>query len=90
MHSKAAPGHQRFATEYVLSREPDYIMLSFSGQVDRPLPNGPAGWRLLPERTNYAMIDLLRHPTVVERYRYRAEPLSDGTWMEFLEKRLDP
>jgi hypothetical protein len=27
------------------------------------------------------------HPEVLAAYAYRAEPLGDGTWVEFLERR---
>jgi arabinofuranosyltransferase len=85
--SEAAVGHQRYATDYILSREPRYIFFTSSGLSARPSFADPESRRRLPKRTNWALIDLTTHPTVLRDYRYRAEILPNGRWVEFLERR---
>jgi hypothetical protein len=83
----AAVGHQKYDTPYILSREPKYIFFSMSGLLLRPVMESVENRRKLPGRTNQALIDLVTHPEVLAAYAYRAEPLGDGTWVEFLERR---
>ncbi len=87
VYSAGAPGHQKYATEYVVSRAPRYIFFSFSGQTSEPLLRTPESRRRLPASTNFAILDLVNHPVVMDQYDYRGEPLPNGTWMEFLQKR---
>ena len=70
-----------------MSRAPRYVIFSISGQFDRPLLDGGSKLDALLPRTNHALIDLVAHPVVREQYDYRAEPLPDGTWVEYLARR---
>jgi hypothetical protein len=83
----AAVGHQKHDTEYVLSRRPRYIFFTSSGQVTAPLFRTVDSRRRLSTRTTQALGELVTHPKTLADYEYRAEPLSDGTWVEFLELR---
>jgi hypothetical protein len=87
VHAAAAIGHQKYASDYIVSRAPRYIIFSNSGQFRAPLLDDGRNLDALLPRTNYAMLDLVSQPAVRAHYEYRAERLADGTWVEFLELR---
>ncbi|MCH2170708.1 hypothetical protein MK489_07975 [Myxococcota bacterium] len=80
IHAAAAVGHQRYHTDYILEKRPDYIVVSSSGLFDRP--NRP-----LPPKYAYAMIDLIRDPRTRESYRYRSVRLPSGKYIELYERK---
>ncbi len=77
-HAVAVVGHQRYHTDYILEKRPDYIVVSSSGLFDRPK-------RPLPPKYAYAMIDLIRDPRTRELYRYRSVRLPNGRYVDLYE-----
>jgi hypothetical protein len=82
----AAVGHQKHDTDYILRRKPRYIFFSSSGIVSAPQFRDVESRRRWGPRTNQALAELTTHPDTIAQYMYRAEQLSDGTWIEFLER----
>jgi arabinofuranosyltransferase len=83
----AAVGHQKHDTEYVLGRKPRYIFFTSSGQFNAPLFRDVESRLRLSTRTSQALKELVVHPETLATYEYRAQRLSDGTWVELMEFR---
>ena len=89
VHPESAIGHQKWATEYVISKAPDYIFFPTSGVVTGPTVETLESRYRLPSRTHQALIDLVTNPDVLARYQYRAQPLGNGFWVELLQRRRE-
>jgi hypothetical protein len=87
VHPEAAVGHQKWATDYVLSRAPKYIFFPTSGVVRGPTVETVASRYRLPARTHQALIELVTHPETIARYEYKAYPMPDGFYVELLQRR---
>lgn len=72
-------GHQKYNTDYILSRYPDYIISPASGLFDKPVGAG------LDKRYNYSLYDLITNPQTMLRYEYRAIPLNMRGFVEYLQ-----
>ena len=87
VHIAAPAGHQKYDTDYVLRRAPDFIFFLSSGMPFQPL------FRTVEDRIRwlddkgFALEDLVTDPRTLDGYVYRAEQLEDGRWVELLEKR---
>lgn len=87
VHIAAPAGHQKYDTDYVLRRAPDFIFFLSSGMPLRPI------FRTVEDRVRwlddkgFALEDLATDPRTLDAYVYRAEQLEDGRWVELLEKR---
>ena len=84
---RGAPGHQKFATDYVLGRQPDFIFFPSSGVLPTPLFRTIESRHNLAERSTHALMDLTTRPAIERDYVYQATPLDDGTWIELLRRR---
>jgi len=80
-------GHQKYDTDYVLSRQPDYIVYQSSGLFDRPVHPGGA---LLPGEYAHAFRDLVADPRTWSAYEYQAFRMENGRYIEVLRKRGTP
>lgn len=84
------PGHLKSATEYVLRRRPDVVVLAAPGPAGEP---AYASWpRAMPavHPALFAVGDLLARPETQHRYQYRWRRLSDGAAFEWLERSESP
>jgi hypothetical protein len=84
---RGAPGHQKFATDYVLGRQPAFIFFPSSGVLPKPLFGTIQSRYNLAERSTHALMDLTTRPVMEKDYVYQAAPLDDGTWVELLRRR---
>lgn len=87
VHPEAAVGHQKWATDYILSKAPTYIFFPSSGVVRGPTVETVASRYRLPARTHQALIELVTRPETISRYEYRAYRMPDGFWVELLQRR---
>jgi len=78
IYSEGAVGHQRYHTDYVLSRRPTYIVLNQSGLYDEV--NTEIGLRHA-----YALWDILQDPRTRDSYDFRTVTMSNGKIILFLE-----
>ena len=83
----APPGHQKYDTDYVLGRRPTYIFFLSSGMPDEPLFRTVEDRQRWLDAKGHALEDLSTDPRTLEMYRYRAERLANGKFVEFLELR---
>ena len=90
VYPEAAPGHQRYFSEYVLSKRPDLIVLPTSGLYrEAPLYR----WPDVPRsgfNHAFALHDLLDRRETQTLYTYEASQLPDGTYVEYLERKATP
>jgi hypothetical protein len=86
IETSARVGHQRFDSDYVLSRRPDVIVLQESGRSRGPRFRSDEWPHFTPEEMEYvqAMEDLLRQDLTKRMYEYRPERLPNGTYLEAL------
>ncbi len=79
----ASVGHAKYHTDYILTQEPDYIVLLTGG-----VPELSQQWpELLDKDYGYALYDLVTDPRTARRYKYQAVKLSDGRYIEFLQRK---
>jgi hypothetical protein len=81
----AAPGHDKFDNDYVLSREPSYVMLVAVLTKD-PLPTDIQRRILEAERVQKVNLDMFNNPAFQEGYR-PANVLLEGGHMNFFVRR---
>jgi hypothetical protein len=74
----AAVGHQRFHTDYVLSRRPTYIVFNQSGLYDHPSPE-------VGLKHAFALWDIIQDPRTPEIYDLRTVTMANGKVVLFLE-----
>lgn len=77
-------GHQRYDTDYVLSRRPDYIIYQSSGVFDRPTHPGGA---VHPGEFPHAFEDLATDARTRALYEYQAILLDNRRYLELLRLR---
>ncbi|HEX6902214.1 MAG TPA: hypothetical protein VF789_21030 [Thermoanaerobaculia bacterium] len=87
-HGKVDPagrvGHQKYDTEYVLARRPDYILSQSSGLFPEPLlRRDPSIARSYPR----AFSELFFDERVRRLYDYRAIRMNNGRYIELLQRR---
>jgi hypothetical protein len=87
IRADAPAGHQKYDTDYVLARQPDFIFFLSAGMPARPLFRTIDERRQWLDEKGFALEDLVTDPRTLERYVYRAERLGNGRWVEFLERR---
>lgn len=78
---EAAIGHQKYATDYVLSRRPDYIVFRTAGWYDEPVARDAYPVSM---EYDYALFDLTRDPRLKLWYTYGSARMDNGRWVEFL------
>lgn len=71
-------GHQKYNTDYILARRPDYIISPASGLFNKPVGAG------LDKRYNYSLYNLITNPQTLQWYEYRTISLDNHTFVEFL------
>ena len=84
----AAPGHDRFDNDYVLSREPSYVLL-VAVMTPRPLPADIQRRMLEAERVQRVNLDMFNNPTFQAEYRPVNVQL-EGGYMNFFVRRDMP
>lgn len=87
-HGKVDPagriGHQKYDTEYVLTRRPDYILSQSSGLFSEPpLQRAPSLAKAYPR----AFSDLFFDERIRQLYDYRAIRMRNGRYIELLQRR---
>jgi hypothetical protein len=81
IHPEAAIGHQKYATDYILSRRPDYIVFRTAGWYDEPVARDAYP---ISMEYDYALFDLTRDPRLKLWYAYGSARMDNGRWVEFL------
>jgi len=84
VYAAGYPGHQRYHTEYILGRRPDYIVYHSSGRFTEPRNEDSAS---IPKPFGYALYDLANNPRTKELYEYRALRMENGRFVELLQLR---
>ncbi|HYP38918.1 MAG TPA: hypothetical protein VEX13_01030 [Chloroflexia bacterium] len=80
----AVVGHQKYNTDYILEQRPDYIVFASSGVYTEP--SDPLV-RDMNKRYYYSVYDLANDLRTQEMYEFKAVPLADGTYVEFLQRK---
>lgn len=78
VYAEGAVGHQRYHTDYVLSRQPTYIIFNQSGLYDEPSHE-------IGLRHAYALWDILQDPRTSMLYDLRTVTTGDANVILFLE-----
>jgi len=78
---EAETGHQKYNTDYVLSRRPDYIIYNSSGQYLEPIYRDP---HKITTRYAYALYNLALDERTSTLYQYEAIRMENGRIIEFL------
>jgi hypothetical protein len=81
----APPGHQKYDTDYVLAKRPTYIFFLSSGMPTEPLFRTVEQRKRWLDAKGHALEDLSTDPRTLALYKYRAEQLANGKFVEFLE-----
>ncbi|UCG32139.1 MAG: hypothetical protein JSU68_10780 [Phycisphaerales bacterium] len=81
----AATGHDKFDNDYVLSREPSYVLL-VAVLTPRPLPEDIQRRMLEAERVQKVNLDMFNNPAFQEEYRPATVRL-EGGYMNFFVRR---
>jgi arabinofuranosyltransferase len=84
VYAGGAHGHARYHTDYVLEREPEYVIYMSSGRFREPVYTRP---ERIHKPFGYALYDFAAAPRTQERYRYTVERMEDGTVIEMLRRR---
>jgi hypothetical protein len=86
IETSARVGHQRYDSDYVLSRRPDVIVLQETGRSMGPRFGDDEWPKFTVEEMEYvhAMEDLLRQDLTKRMYEYRPALLPNGTYLEVL------
>jgi hypothetical protein len=85
VYAGAFVGHQKYATDLTLEREPDYILLHPTGWYEEPIVPRAGNWEWINKGYAYALYDLVHTPRTWEKYRYRSVVMENGKYIEFLE-----
>ena len=78
VYREGAVGHQRYHTDYVLSRRPTYIVFNQSGLYDEPSSE-------IGLQHAYALWDILQDPRTTDSYDLRTVRMNNGKVVQFLE-----
>jgi hypothetical protein len=78
IHLDAAPGHQKYLSEYVLRSRPDIIVHPSAAATKDKLDY--SGSNLVPT-WHYSIIDLLKQQEMLDQYSLKQAKLKDGTYM---------
>jgi hypothetical protein len=76
-----AVGHQKYDTDYILSRRPDYIVYTDSGLTEKPRSHRTES---LDTTYSYSLYDLVRDTRTKERYDFLSIEMPDGRYIELL------
>jgi hypothetical protein len=82
VYAPAHVGHQKYHTDYILARQPDYIIF-LSPMFTTPSYHGPAS---IDKEYAYSLYDLLTDPRTLAAYHYCAVRLADGRYLEFFQR----
>ena len=78
VYPEGAVGHQRYHTDYVLSRQPTYIVFNQSGLYDEPSSR-------IGLRHAYALWDIIQDPRASTLYNLRTVTMTNARVILFLE-----
>lgn len=76
-----AVGHQKYDTDYILTRQPDYIIYMESGRTERPRSNMAES---LDTRFEFSLYHLVNDPRTKELYEFKSFEMADGKYIELL------
>jgi len=76
-----AVGHQKYDTDYILARRPDYIIYTDSGLAEKPRSSMTES---LDTTYSYSLYDLVRDARTRERYDFLSIEMPDGRYVELL------
>ncbi len=84
VYPKAAPGHARYHTDYILETAPDIVLYHSSGRYKEPVYEKPES---IQRRWGNALYDLVNDPRFAAQYEYKTVRLDDGTVIEMQVRR---
>jgi hypothetical protein len=71
-------GHQKYNTDYILARRPDYVISPASGLFAQPVGAG------LDKSYNYSLYDFITNERALQLYEYQVAEMANGRFVEFL------
>ena len=77
-----AIGHQKYDTDYILARRPNYIVYGTSGVYTEPVDRG---LQSLDPFYFYGLRDLVNDPRTLSEYDFKVIKLEDGRYIELLQ-----
>jgi len=79
-----AIGHQKYDTDYILARRPNYIVYGTSGVYTEPVDRG---LQSVDPFYYYGLRDLVNDPRTLSEYDFKVIKLDDGRYIELLQRK---
>jgi hypothetical protein len=82
VYPDGAVGHQKYDSDYILLKRPDYIIYPWSGRYEVPVSPSPQD---IPLFYYYSVYDLIKNPRTQQLYEFRSVRMDDGTHIDYLQ-----